>query len=126
MADMTLYPVKETVRKMAKAWKQALEETPGPRPIFPLTPPKLNEKLYGLLADHYEKTLLNWNCMNRHWNDMSNVERVLTSQYQSATLLRRGRNPAPERPQHYNALILLEIDRQKLDEAFGRELNDWN
>ena len=114
-------PVMQTVREMARAWKRAMQETPHPLPIFPPTPPKLNEKLYSLLADHYEKELLYMNCMNRHWNDMSNRERVLTSQYEYANLLRRGRNPAPERPQHFNALHLLENDRHKLKKTFDVE-----
>ena len=119
MAD-DLEQVKEHVKDMARAWKAAMEETPRHRRIF-LSPPKLNEKLYSLLADRYEDALMYRNCMNRHWNDMSNEERVLTSQYEYAKLLRRGRSPAPERPQDYNALQLIEMDRHELEKTFDFE-----
>ena len=119
MAD-DLERVKENVKEMARAWKAATEETPRQRRIF-MSPQKLYEKLYSLLADRYEERLMYKNCMNRHWDDMSNEERVLTSQYKYAKLLRRGRSPDPERPQDFNALQLIEMDRHKLEKTFDLE-----
>ena len=112
--------VKENVREMAKEWKNAMDESHCKCPIS-LSRKKLDEKLFTLQADRYEKELLYRNCMNRPWADMSNSERVLTTQYVYAKLLKRGRTPAPELPLEYNALQLLYMDRYKLERSLDVE-----